>query len=139
MTVCGDGSVVTVCIHHGNAFVCHLEMAVCVFVFKRVFQINIRISFMVKKSRVVLLVAVVLLLSTQNLSALDSANIERVRESVGTGKLSSSDLNVLDDFVSKGWLNKRNIHPSRDLYSLNKKRLKKIKDCLQTLGGGKDT
>ena len=56
---------------------------------------------MVKKSRVVLFVAVILLLSTQNLSALDSSNIERVRESVGTGKLSSSNLAVLEDFVSE--------------------------------------
>ena len=46
---------------------------------------------------------------------------------------------VLDHFVLRGWLRKRNIYPSRDLYSLNKKRLKKIKDFLQTLGGGKDT
>jgi hypothetical protein len=56
---------------------------------------------MVKKSRVVLFIAVIFLLSTQNLSALDSSNIERLRESAGTGKLSPSDLNVLNDFVAE--------------------------------------
>ena len=55
---------------------------------------------MLSKSRVVLFVAVVILLSTHCLYALEVSGIERVRESVGTGKLSSSNIIVVNDFVA---------------------------------------
>lgn len=56
---------------------------------------------MVKKSRFVLFIAMIFLASAQSLFALDSSDIETVRISVGTGKLSSSDVLVVNDFASE--------------------------------------
>ena len=58
-------------------------------------------GFMIKTRCFVLFIAVIAGLSTTNLSAADSAAIEQLRTSIGTAKLSPTDVQVVNDFISE--------------------------------------